>query len=373
MMGDNDMRLLQKLGHPEVGLGLGLANGGRPRALSRALRVLIVGDSQTAGRGTGTGIVAMDGARALSWPTKMRDHLIAQGHPASSESYSEANNTGGTLVAYDPRVTQGTWTIGSGQTASGLLMTKNVTSGTSFRFAPSTSIDTFEVFYPINTYGTMNYNIDGAGTTGLNEAGTLALGRTLVSTTLGTHDIRFQPAAATAVYVGLVMAYNSAVKDFRIINCGVRNWSTTDWTLTDFPWRGYPSIPLIAPDITLISLGINDLRTGGALNSVSTFMTNMQSIITQAKAGGGSVGLVLPMPINTANEGSFTQADLLGAYQGLSATNNCPLLRTDSLLGTWAEGSVAGQTTDDLHWNAGASAALGSAAATMVCALSGIV
>lgn len=350
---------------------------GKRRTLSSAKRVLFIGDSQMAGRGTGGGSVNMDGARALAIPTKTRDALITAGYPASSESFSQANNTGGTLDLYDPRVVMNSWSVtGAGLGLCGLLLTKTAGDGsTSLRFTPSSPVDTFEVWTPRNTYGTMGVNIDGGSSTTIDENGASTFLKTTFTTTLGTHELRVGGSAITGtVYLNTVVAYNSAAKDFRLINMGTRNWSTTDWIVADQPWRPLTGIPFMvgSGDIAIIMLGVNDFRTGGPLNSLATFKANMQTIITKCVTAGASVGLVLPMPVDTAREGSFTQAEMLTAYRELAAMNACPFLNTNSYLGTWADGNAASQTTDDLHWKAAASATMGAPVAAMIRGLAGV-
>lgn len=250
-------------------------------ALSTSPRVLIIADSLGAGRGAGTGAVQMDGARVLSWPTKMKDALISMGFNASAESFCEGNNTGGTLPLYDPRVSLGSWTVSAGRTIGGLTLT-SVSNTTPFIFTPSSNVDTFEIYAPINgSFGNTSYQIDSGGSpVGFTQNGTAALQKITVSTTLGAHDIRVNWVSGGASYLSPIVAYNSTQTGFRIINMGSRAFSTSDWIQADVAWRQFPAINTYSPHISLISLGINDMRTGGANNTIGTCTTNLQSLIT---------------------------------------------------------------------------------------------
>ena len=338
-------------------------------ALSKPVRVLVVGDSLTAGRGAGSGSVQMDGARALSWPTIMTNTLQSWGFNAQAESFCEGNNTGGSLPLYDPRITMGSFGIGAGRVMGGLGVTAN-TNTLPLIFTPTSNCDTFELYLPTNTtFGTGTYQINANGTpVAFSENGTAALQKIVITPTLGANDVRITAATSSnTVYVSPIVAYNAASKPFVIMNMGSRNFSTTDWIQADSPWRPFPSIVTYAPDITLISLGINDLRTSGANNSVNTFSTNMQSLITQAASGGGKVGLVVPPPCDLANEGSFTFNQLITVYKNLSSVNNIPLYRSDAVVGTWNLANTAGNTqTDGLHYKAPVYQTMGAGVAAML-------
>lgn len=355
-----------------LGINLALTNtllrsGVSSFTLTQAIRVLSIGDSLTAGRGSGSGAVQMDGARALSYPTKVRDALINWGFLASSESWAEAANTGGTLPAYDPRVTLGGWATGAVGMGGQIITTAG--AGAPFIFAPSIPIDTVELFLPTNGFGTGTYQFDSGGSpVGFSEAGAASLQRVVATTTLGTHDIRMNWASGT-IYQNPMLAYNSARKDFRIMNMGVRNSSTTNWLQQDAAWRPFPSIGSYLPDITTIMLGTNDGRTGGAGTALATFSSNMQSLINKATAGGGKVALIVPPPWNTATQdsGSFTYAQMVSTYVTLAATNSCPIYRTDLLFGSWAAATAAGYTfSDDLHYLASGYALMAPGIALMI-------
>lgn len=360
-------------------LALGIGVGGRVPAagFSRGLRLLVIGDSQSAGRGAGTGSVAMDGARALSWPTKLAEALVSGGRLASMSSFmGDANNTGGSLTLYDPRIALANWSVAaSGTCIGGKLVTKQAatTAPGAFSFTPTEAVDTFEVWTPRESYGSLSANVDGGTGTTIAGTGSSAFIKTVISTTLGVHTLNIDKVVgATIGFIVGVVAYNSAARDVRIINAGSRSYTTTDWLVQDKAWRHFPGIAALEPDIALIMLGVNDFRASGPLNPLATFAANMQTIIDQCVSAGAVVGLVLPQPVSVAEEGSFTQAQMLSTYQSLASTNSVPLYRTDTLLGTWEAANAAGETSDALHWKAPAHATLGAALVPMVTQLAAV-
>ncbi len=364
------------------GWPLGSGQPGALTTLARRYRVLTIGDSQTAGRGTGTGSVGMDGARVLSWPTRMRDAIITYRVPSTSESWAEAHNPTGDFELYDPRMTLGTWAASdasvppTGTGLGGSLMTKNVTTGTSLRFLPSIPVDTFEVWCPRNNYGDMNYNLNGGSSTIISQTGALTFLKTTVTTTLGLNQIRLQPAAAVRVYANTTVAYNSAVNDVTVINMAARGWSTTEWTYNDVPWRPFPGIAFMigSGDIGIVALGINDLQnTATNPNTYAAWYANMQTIINQILSVGAYPILAVPMPIDPAKYGTFTYPELVTGYIALAALYNCPLYRGDLALGSWADGNAAGQTYDNLHWKIPASVTYGNGIAPLVLRQLGLI
>ncbi|NWJ24783.1 SGNH/GDSL hydrolase family protein [Rhizobium sp. RM] len=346
----------------------GFPPGVKAFPLSRALRVGVITDSQGS-RGCGTGPYSMDGARALSYPTRLAAWLRKMGFQASSESLSEYNNNeagAAALPLYDPRYSAGTFSVAAGTGLGGLLITKTAAAASGVgRFAPSTPINTFEVWTPVNTYGTLNCRIDTEAVVPVAQNGTPAFKKTLITSTagVGQHALTIEKqggAGATAVFLNTIIAYNSLINDIRIINLGARGWSTTDWLVADQPWRAFPGLAAMQFDIVIVMLGTNDRRVGGSGNSLATYLANLQSIITQCAAA--KVILAMPMPINPANVSTFTDAQMLAGLKTLASDNKAALFRSDLFLGPW----VAEKTADALHWKAPASDLVGAGLATIV-------
>lgn len=344
--------------------------------LSAPISILCIGDSQTAGRGCGTGAREMTGARVLSWPTLLRDSLIAAGYPAQSEGVAEAVNSGGaTWPNYDSRVALGGWLPQATGTISapiGGRMGGSSAAGDPFVFTPTSQVDTFEIFTPQDTgFGTLDYSVDGGGTTEIDEDGAEDFIKTTVSLSLGNHAISLNRTSGNA-YIAGINAYNSAANNFRILNMGMRGAETADWQEADELWEPFPAILDIAADIALIMLGVNDIRSGGGNVSAAVFETRMQAIITQCVAAGSDVALVTPMPFNPADEGVATQAEMITAYENLATANSVPLFHTETLLGDWTTASGNSEVSDDLHWLSPASAELGAALVPTIEGLAGL-
>lgn len=341
--------------------------GALPFVLSRIVRILVIGDSLVAGRGSGFGPVQMGGARAMSWPTLLKTALIGMGFPASAESWGEAKNTGGTLAEYDPRVSLGGWTVGAGAGPGGYLL-QATAAGAALAFASSTAIDTIEFYHVTNSSGgSGSYAVDDGAATAFSAAGAAALTKRVVNVARGLHTAKLNWVGGT-IQAAPMVAYDSAVKQFVIMNMGIRGSTSADWTDASFPWRPFSAITAYAPDVCLISLGINDLRAAGPLIPLATSQANLQAIITKATSGGGKVILVIPPPPAVEEEGSYTYAQLVALYVALGAANGCPVIRTDLIFGSHDRAALDGFTNpaDRLHYNGGAYALMAGLAASAV-------
>ena len=378
MMGDNDMRLLQKLGHPEVGLGLGLANGGRPRGLSSTLRIGLFSDSRGVGRGAGTSTNNMVGARSLCYLTKAKNYLTIAGYSASDDSwFGNAANLGGTLPSYDPRIVLGSYVESSvGGVLGGFGL--SATAGTNFTFTPTGQFDTYRVYHPedptINSLMPVYVDVPGSAVD-INENGPVPVLRIHdYTTTLANHYVgagrRTSPGGT--VYLHGMECFNSAAKEFRLLNFSARGLATADFSTSDKPWRPLLAIDIVQVDVGIIALGGNDTINGVSLTTYKTNMGTMIDRIKTAKAGA-RVLLYLDPPINPSQENGFTQAQMRTANYELASEHSCEILDSWIATGTWSEMVAAGEAVDATHLTAAPYARMGAQLAFKLRQMAGVL
>jgi hypothetical protein len=113
-------------------------------------------------------------------------------------------------------------------------------------------------------------------------------------------------------------------------------------------FNAIPTIKAIAPDLTIISLGINDAIAG---TSASSFSTSMQSIITAAQLSG-DVLLCDMLPSGAGGAGGSaiaTEQSYLPVYTSLALANNCAYA---SINGRWnATYTTTYMNGDQVHGN----------------------
>lgn len=326
------------------------------RAGTGRAKVAMVGDSTTAGWGAGTGANGTDGARVKSAPYRLAEILARRGLNAKSNSFWGDANLGYTpYQAYDPRVVIGaSWSRGGATTVApgGWLLRANTGVTTTTSFTPSDEVDTFDIYYVVNTgNGTFTANIDGGATLATvdTSVGTPGIYKTTITATKGAHTVNVQRTAGGAFYVVGIDAYDSTARDVAIWNLGAASWASADWAVSTNAWNPAPGLTGIAPDLTLINLGINDWKDTPV--SVSTYTTNLQTLITAAKAAGDVV-LVAPFPSSTARASVAQQAPFIDAIVSLGETNSCPVLSLTHRFTSWADANTVGYTYDALHPNA---------------------
>jgi hypothetical protein len=134
-----------------------------------------------------------------------------------------------------------------------------------------------------------------------------------------------------------------------VLNGGWRGATSTDIASAGvYSLQGFASS--VPPAASIISVGINDIRTGGANNSVATIQASVNTIAGWLGAAG-DIMYAQPSPIAPAQDAGTGahMADVLAMYVTLagSAYN---LSRTPDVTGNYAALNTAGfMNADGLH------------------------
>jgi lysophospholipase L1-like esterase len=232
-------------------------------------------------------------------------------------------------------VTLGSWVQANGG-ANPLLITTGgdlftATAGaTPLAFLPTDTVDTFRLWYITNTgLGSFSYNVDGGTATTINENGSQVFNSvTIAAGSLGIHTLNLTWISGS-VFVAGVEAYNSAIGSVQIINAGWAGATSANWVnnfpIQGNPWTPVPGVTTQAPDVILLSLGINDWRVTQTSTSVSTYVANVQALITAWKVNSDVI-LVTPAPSGISTVPLATQQQYVAALYSLAATNNLPII-----------------------------------------------
>jgi lysophospholipase L1-like esterase len=365
-----------------AGFGYGARRGGRRRAtggsptptpaptgLSRNYRVLFIGDSTTAGVGAGSGGSSdVNGGRPHSVPLQCAARLNALGYKAIAESLCAANNNGFSAAewtGYRPEITiAGTIaTSSAGPTIGGAG--PRLGSGIGITFTTTEPVDVVEFAYPrASGFGTLSLSIDGGAATTYNQNVTPSdyVKQTITGLSTATHSFAFGRTAGTPHGPFFVNAWKSGEHSLQILNAGARNWTTADWIGAGGPAAPLNAIAVIAPDLVVIDLGINDWRAAGT--TIAAFKANMQVLITACTNAGAQV--ILCVPHDIASYATATDAwnltAAITAYQQLATTNGCSLVNASHEYfvaglvavdpATYAVMNAAGLMNDTLHCKA---------------------
>ena len=322
-------------------------------------KILFFGDSTTAGSGAGSsGNVNMVGAWSKSFPNQIAKLLAAAGIPTSSNSYLSNQNAAGTGVAYnsyDPRLVEGAgWADGTGFFIAG--GTTFVSTGSAaLAFTPTSQVDTADVYwYNNNNSGTATVNVNGGATLAtLTATGTQTVTKTTVTATKASNTINIVGGGATQFYVMGVMAYDSTTPAIDFIQAGNYGSTISTWTSNSAIPPG-PSfsgatglLAKLAPDLVVVDLTVNDSSAGTA---VSTYTTNLATLVQAIQANGADVLLVSGTPANISATGI---ASIVGAVSSYANSNNIVFLDVNARWVNYTTGNALGWFyTDGIHPNA---------------------
>lgn len=319
-------------------------------------RILCFGDSTTFGVGS-DGSLTIGNMKAQAWPTFLANMFTVSGVNTHTNSFmGSATGAGGSNAndTNDPRVVMGSgWSQASATfiTVGGAMYTcSSATSALSF--TPTVPVDTFVVFYYRNTSaGTFSYNLNGGSATTQSTSGSSGVASVTVTGTLGINALNLNYSSGNALYIIGVEAYDSSKKWLDVINAGVPAITTLLAATNNAAYSPVASgISGIAPNLTIISLGLNDLNTGKLLG---TSRVNMQTIIAACVAAGSDVLLATFNPGQIT--GSFTAANQLAYNQmvyGLAAANNIPIVDSYNRMGSYNVNNANGLAFDSLHLTA---------------------
>lgn len=331
-----------------AGLPLWSAAVRRAQAGQGRAKVLCLGDSTTAGFGA---VV-----RADSWPRRLATLLGARGG-RETNLFSDHN----LAASYDPRMVRGAgWSKNASKTLGGFMWLNSTTSN-AMTFTPQTAFDTVDVF----TYGGGAVTITiGSGAPVSFGSGGGALAKQIVTVgqaglTRGLHTVAIT-RNGSAVLSGL-NCYDAAT-GIDVMNAGVSGWKASDFSGSAF--SADAAFALIAPDLTVINLGINDFNQATP-TAEAAFKASMQTLIGKAKLTGDVKLVVFNDTAGTysANRAAFAQfvRDLATA-NGLGA----PLDLID-ILGSYAAANAAGDMVDTLHPSAQGHGKIATAIHRSVC------
>jgi lysophospholipase L1-like esterase len=345
----------------------GVINGQNGSGPVVQARVLFIGDSTTMGSYCTTTVSQQTGC---SFPSQLAAILNAHGINATTDSFvGDALNTAPRYLQ-DPRMSLGAGWVDTNLLTSTIggdgFVATGVTSGP-LTYTPSLPVDTFKVLYLTNGgQGTLSYNIDGASNATINENAAASFAAvTTGAGTVGNHVINFNNVSGSAnVWVLGAEAWDSTRSQVIIENAGWNSSTSANWASTSNAWSPALACGILAPDLVVIDLGINDMQVGVAL---STFKSNLQSLISHCQSAGHTDVLLVTTnhtnPSDSNNPTSeATQQTYAQTVRALSQTTTnsanivgVPLADEFSNLSSYAQELVAGYPAnngsypDDLH------------------------
>lgn len=322
-------------------------------------KVLCVGDSTT----YGTAASMPDGyMNQNSWPTRMAQFLDR--HVATSIYGLAIPPSDGSSVP--ERLVDSRWTLGAGWGRATNLGVgfggknsnyRGSPGGGALTFAdPRVTADRFDVYYTTitsTTLGEMTVQATGGAPVTVQQgsqptrtikkvtvsAGSAGLGNSVSITNSG---------AAGNIYVLGVEPYLNGASRIRVANAGSSGSTTGGWVAQASPthddWNYFTFMPLYAPDLVIIDLGINDASSV----SVADYIANMQRLADAAYAAGSAVLLKTMIPSGGAEPRPTREAEYVAALK-TQLSPRYAVLDMFTHYGSYARNNARGWMPDTLH------------------------
>ena len=257
--------------------------------------------------------------------------LASQGYMAANAqgTFGTGNNSTTVLNAFDTRfvLTPASWASSTATYLNTLGRGTFLSTGAgSWALTPRdkngaiVQCTNFAIYYAKNVgLGTVNVDINGSGTVVLDASNaTPAVAVLNISAALGDNTLNISGAAGTVPILGF-RAWNSAVPCIEIWQAGAGGAKAADTVGKTSPWNAQNMMELtLQPDLTEISVGINDWAAG---TSLASFTASVQAMITSALVTGDCY-LVTPPPSAITSTPLATQQLYVDALIDLAKTNN---------------------------------------------------
>lgn len=306
------------------------------------------GDSTTTGQGANTGTNGLTGACALAYPALLATILNKVIPAQESAIWGDKGRTETNYNAYDPRLTVNASWAANQASAMGQAMWRNSADSNALAFAPGISTDTCDVYYYANTgNGTLTIDIGGAAVaTQDTSTGGPLLKKVTGTFSAGVNTINIKRSAGGAVFVNGIVAYLSTAKTVLVHNLGRSGSKVANLAAITNAWDYGLGLVALNPDMTLIDIGINDEAVPTDLTS---FGTDLATVITKATVGGGNAILVIPHPVSTASATQANQDALRQKVYAIAAANDLPVIDLAVLMESYTIANAQGFMYDALH------------------------
>lgn len=257
-------------------------------------KVLCIGDSTTTGVGISGNIQGLPGA----YPYILASMLNASGLP-SARGLGIPGKSGNSDSRWTIAANAGAgwyYLAGYAWGANGNLNLASGINGT-LVYTDAVLADRYDVYYLQNTgLATMDITATGGSTVTQATVGTAGVNKVTASAAAAatTNTVSIARNTSGALHIIGIEPWLSTTKQVRIANAGVGGSAASDWAGngSSASFRSTVCIQAYAPDLTIISLGINDANSAA---SVSTWHTNLATLIAAAQVSGDVV-IVPPLP-----------------------------------------------------------------------------
>ncbi len=334
----------------------------KARGATNPARLAIVGDSNVAGQGSGTGADGLVGAAT----TSLARRFMAKKGVRTDSFFGEQNvtlaNTG--LASYDPRITLGTGWVPDAtvsQIFGGRHMKAAGGSAGKLRFTPAGAFSSFRVWYPtlagLNT--AVGIYVDGSLVDTVSQDAAASLVSKDYTVSAGTHYIEVGVGSGGDAFVCGIETFDGSASPVALVG-GYCAAKSADLIVASQPWNHRPMLSALRPDFTVVICTINDTTAG---TDPGTWYANLEAVVKAASATSDGCLCVGFVPNDGKALGGIYGYDAkAAALRNIAADYNWHFLDLRVALGrSWARQSDRGLVFDNVHPNATGAEAIASA------------
>lgn len=260
--------------------------------------ICVIGESREFGVGS-TASTAGTGQNypAYSWPTQLANFITnTYGIKAHWNSFFGANGVNSTsYLTSDSRITAGSsWSSSNDFVSLGLNTIKASTTTNALSFLPTTTVDTFKIYYIINSgNGTFSYQVNSGSVTNVNTAtgANNTIGSVTTTAALASNTLNLLEVSGNVYIVG-VEAWDSSQSWVSVMNMGQSGSSTVQWspvTSNAYSPNNSLAYQAVGCDLTVVAFWTNDSTSG---TNLTTFSNNIGALVVAAQGSGDVFGLV---------------------------------------------------------------------------------
>lgn len=316
------------------------------RALSKVrngtadAKVLCVGDSTTWGYGATSAV-------GDNWPVQAARMMNSAGVP-SALGFIGAPDHLSNNVNKDSRWTPAAnWGLASHGFGNDQCWQSTTAGGTLVLNVPTHlgACDTFDVYYLGNGASPAFTVTPTGGSPQTVTPGALnGVGKATVTgtATIGA-QVTIDPSTGVVFILG-VEPYSSTTRRVRMANAGVPATSTVGWVNNSDNYGPLKAIDAYAPDLTIISLGLNDAPTP---TSDAAFTANLTTLVTHARTSGDVMFMTFPPPFS--DSGDTARAGYTADYYALADSLGVPVIDVNARFVSYAAANPLGYYFDTLH------------------------
>lgn len=301
-----------------------------------------------------------------SWPTQLASLLKNAGYSANAESFLGFGSSAyESKFTNDARFTAGNaWSLTSTNNtlSCGGSMGLATTGTNALTFTPAMSVDTFKIwgvaYGGAGPNGVLSASINGGSATTHNFGTTPTRPDSFTITgTLGASTLSLSWSSGGKVYVIGVEAWNSAAPQICIANAGWPGAAINDVSSVYSGSTTYDPLSMAAayaPDLYIVSVGINDWRSGGSGLTPSQYKAALSSYCS-ALNNVADLILVSPAPSQPSASPEPYQQQFVDAMHDVASAGGYQFVDNYTRLGPWNNNQnmyAPTPTPGNLHPNA---------------------